>query len=50
MGKNKGKKKKCCEKWKKKGKACKSCPISHSLRVGSTSSGKKKMLLEEMYF
>jgi hypothetical protein len=26
-----GKKKKCCEKYKKKGKACKSCPRKHRL-------------------
>ena len=35
MGKKKGKlKKKCCEKYKKKGKHCKSCPVAYARLCG----------------
>lgn len=34
-------KKKCCKKWKKKGKACKSCPLRDKLPE-SVLKGKKK--------
>ncbi len=31
-------KKKCCKKWKKKGKACKSCPIYDKLKSAKKPS------------
>lgn len=34
-------KKKCCNKWKKKGKACKSCPIQQTLMERGYIKAKK---------
>jgi hypothetical protein len=34
--------KKCCGKWKKKGKYCSNCPIPKEERVGKVKKDKKK--------